>query len=341
VVKSFLGFGREEPRPARQNIQGKAVHTGRESDIVPREEGHHDHDHVFHALASRMAVAFFLTMTILVIEAAGGLVAHSLALLSDAGHVLTDIVAIALSWFALRQAEKPADVNMTFGYYRSGVLAALVNGVSLILIMLWILWEAYGRLRNPTPVQGIWMFVSAGAGLLINLYLGFTMHDDENINVKSAVLHMFGDAAASAAVIVGGVVIQLTKWYVIDPVLSVFIALLIAVGAWRIVKQSIVILMEGVPAGVDFQTIINELMSIDGIFGVHDLHIWSITSGRNALSCHVVCKGNMTIEQSQLLLSDVEQRLLHLKIHHVTIQVENEQHRHSDSPFCPCQRYPC
>jgi len=302
--------------------------------IVPQETLRHDHEHVIHAPVSRMATAFFLTTTILVVEVAGGLMAHSLALLSDAGHVLTDIVAIGLAWFALRQAEKPADANMTFGYYRSGVLAALVNGVSLILIMLWILWEAYGRLHNPPPVQGKWMFAAAGVGMMVNLYLGLTMHKEDNINVKSAVLHMLGDAAASAGVIVGGLVILWTGWYVVDPILSVLIALLIAFGAWRIIRQTIIILMEGVPLGIDFQNVIKEIVSIDGIFNVHDLHIWSITGGKNALSCHVVCTGDMTVQQSQSVLQDIEHRLLHLNIHHVTVQVENDEYCHSDSPFC-------
>lgn len=254
---------------------------------------------------------------------------------------MTDIVAIGLSWFALRQTEKPADINMTFGYYRSGVLAALINGMLLIIITLSILLEAYRRFQNPEPVQSTWMFISAGVGLLMNLYLALGMRREENINIKSAVLHMLGDAAASAGVIVGAFIILVTKWYVIDPILSVLIALLIAVGAWKIVKQTILILMEGVPQGINFQSVIDEIKAIQFIFNVHDLHIWSITSGRNAMSCHVVCASDMTIQQSQSLLRDIEHRLLHLSINHVTIQIENEEHQHSDSPFCSCQDLHC
>ena len=218
----------------------------------------HDHDHgdVFHSHApvGKMKVAFLLTLFILVVEFAGGLLSHSLALLSDAGHVLTDIAALGLSWYALRQAEKPSDERMTFGYHRSGILAALINGISLMLITLWILWEAFQRFQHPQPVQSAWMFAGAGVGLALNLYLGLGMHKDDNINVKSAVMHMLGDAAASAGVIAGGCVMLATKWYVVDPILSVLIAALIAFGAWRIVRQTLVVLMEGTPRGVSFQS---------------------------------------------------------------------------------------
>ncbi|MDA8333566.1 MAG: cation diffusion facilitator family transporter [Peptococcaceae bacterium] len=304
---------------------------------------HHDHGGLFpsHAPVARIRTAFFLTLVILLVEVAGGLISHSLALMSDAGHVLTDIAAIGLAWFALLQGEKPADINMTFGYYRSGVLAAFINGILLILIMLTILWEAYRRFQNPQPVHGTWMFVSAAVGLGLNLYLALGMRREENINVKSAVLHMFGDAAASAGVIIGGVLILLTKWYVIDPVLSVLIAALIAAGAWSIVKQAMLILMEGVPVGIDFQGVVDELKEIPCIFNVHDLHIWSITSGKNALSCHIVCDGEMTVQQSQVLLRDIEHRLAHHNINHVTVQVENRDHNHNDSPFCSDRPFRC
>ncbi|WP_139234805.1 cation diffusion facilitator family transporter [Alicyclobacillus macrosporangiidus] len=299
--------------------------------------GHtHDHGDVFHshAPADKMKTAFFLTLVILIVEVIGGLISHSLALLSDAGHVLTDIAAIGLSWFALKQEEKPSNEKMTYGYYRSGILAALINGMTLILITGWILWEAYGRFQKPEEVTPVWMFVSAGVGLLMNLYLGLGMRKEEDINVKSAVFHMLGDAAASAGVIVGGIIILVTKWYVVDPILSVLIALLIAFGAWKIVWQSVVILMEGTPKGIDFQKVVDEIKLVPGVQHVHDVHVWSITSGKNALSCHVVLDGDMTIRDSQKILRDMEHRLLHMGIGHVTIQTEDGDHPHDDSEFC-------
>lgn len=301
------------------------------------ENGHdHDHGDMFHshAPAGKMKTAFFLTLVILAAEVVGGLLSHSLALLADAGHVLTDIAAIGLSWFALKQAEKPSDQKMTYGYHRAGILAALINGITLILIMIWILWEAYGRFKHPEHVTPMWMFISAGVGLMMNLYLGLGMRHEEDINVKSAVLHMLGDAAASAGVIVGGIIILVTKSYVVDPILSVLIALLIASGAWRIVKQTVGVLMEGVPKGVDFQKVISEIKSAPEVHDVHDLHIWSITSGKNALSCHIVLDGEFSIRESQRILREMEHRLAHLGIGHATIQTEDAGHPHGNSELC-------
>ncbi|SHK62391.1 cation diffusion facilitator family transporter [Alicyclobacillus tolerans] len=296
----------------------------------------HDHADIFHshAPAGKMQLAFFLTLFIFAAEIAGGWLSHSLALFSDAGHVLTDIAAIGLSWFAMKQSEKPANQEMTFGYYRAGILAAFLNGLLLILVTLWILWEAYQRFQHPQPVSPGWMFVSAGVGLCINLYLGLGMRHEEDINVKSAVLHMLGDAAASAGVIIGGLIILFTRWYLVDPLLSVLIAVLIALGAWRIVKQAVGILMEGTPKGIQFEKVVNEIKSVQGVQGVHDIHMWSITNGKNALSCHIILDGQMSIQESQIILRAIEHRLAHVGIGHATIQIEDSNHPHTDSEFC-------
>lgn len=298
----------------------------------------HDHDHhdLFHshAPAGKMKRALILTLVILIVEVLGGWLSHSLALLSDAGHVLTDIGAIGLSWYAMKQSEKPANEGMTFGYYRAGILAAFINGITLILITVWILWEAYNRFQRPEPVEPAWMFVSAGVGLAMNVFLGLGMRNDENINVKSVVLHILGDAAASVGVIVGGLIIALKGWTMIDPVLSVLIALLIVFGAWRIVWQTMAVLMEGTPAGIEISKVVNVILSVQGIRDVHDLHAWTITSGRNALSCHIVVDGRQTVEETQRMLRDVEHKLVHLGIGHVTIQPEDAAHPHDNSVLC-------
>ncbi|VBB07710.1 cation efflux protein [Lucifera butyrica] len=296
----------------------------------------HNHEDVFHshAPAGKLKTAFVLTLIILIVELFGGFISHSLALLSDAGHVLTDIAAIGLSWYAVKQSEKSANEKLTYGYFRAGILAAFINGITLIFITLWILWEAYNRFQNPELVTPTWMFVSAGVGLILNLYLGLGMRHDENINVKSAVLHMLGDAAASAGVIIGGIIISFTHWYVIDPILSVLIALLIAFGAWNIVKQTVSILMEGTPAGVEISKVVETILSVAEIQDVHDLHVWTITTGRNALSCHAVVDSNFTVKELQNILRDVEHRLLHLNIGHVTIQIEDQCHPCGNSLLC-------
>lgn len=302
------------------------------------DHSHHEHHHdeVFHshAPAGRMGIAFMLTCVILIVEFLGGLFSHSLALMADAGHVLTDVFAIGLSWFALRQGERPADESMTFGYHRSGILAAFINGMTLIVITFWILVEAYHRLHQLHAVDSMWMFISAGVGMLINLYMGLGMRHEEDLNVRSAVLHMLGDAVASAGVIIAGIIIMLTGLNIVDPLLSIAIALFIAYGAWRIVRQTIKILMEGTPTNVDFRQAVTAIHHVQGISDVHDVHLWSITSGKNALSCHVVLDGNMTVQQSQRILREVEHQLSHIGIGHVTIQIEDGSHPHGDSELC-------
>ncbi|MCL6446293.1 MAG: cation diffusion facilitator family transporter, partial [Alicyclobacillus sp.] len=209
-----------------------------------------------------------------------------------------------------------------------------VNGVALIVITLVILVEAYRRFQHPAPVDSTWMFFSAGIGLCLNLYLGLGMRNDDNLNIRSAVLHMLGDAAASAGVIVAGVIIEWTGWLLVDPVLSVLIALLIAFGAWRIVKQAVNILMEGTPRGIEIDNIVDVIRRTAGIQDVHDVHVWSITSGRNALSCHVVLDGGLTIRESQQILRELEHALVHQGIGHVTIQTEDGDHPHDTSVLC-------
>ncbi|MFC7392050.1 cation diffusion facilitator family transporter [Scopulibacillus cellulosilyticus] len=296
----------------------------------------HDHNGVFHshAPAGKMQKAFWLTILILLAEVIGGVISHSLALLSDAGHVVTDLGAIGLSWFALKQAEKPADKTRTFGYHRAGILAAFINGIALIVITVVILWEAYRRFQTPHPIHSTWMFVGAGVGLIINLYLGLGMRKEENLNVKSAVLHILGDAAASAGVIVGGIILYFTGWYDIDPLLSVGIAVLIAFSAWRIVRQTIGILMEGTPENVDLNQVIAAIRSVSEIKNVHDLHVWSITSGKNALSCHIVLDGNLTVSESQKIIREAEDKLKDQNIDHTTIQIEDTNHPHKDLILC-------
>jgi cobalt-zinc-cadmium efflux system protein len=297
---------------------------------------HHDHSGVFHTHApiGKMKTAFFITLFILAVEFVGAYFSHSLALLSDAGHVLTDLAAIGLAWYAMQQSQKAPTEHLTYGYHRSGILAALLNAVSLIVIALVILWEAYDRMQSPEPVGSTWMFISASVGLVLNLYLGFGLSKEDNINVRAAVLHMLGDAAASAGVIVGGLIILATGWYVVDPILSVLIAFLIAFGAWKIVKQTALILMEGTPRGIEIAQVADTIRTVPGVIDVHDLHVWCITSGKNALSCHVVLDGDLSIRDSQGILREIEHRLVHLNIGHATIQTEDADHPHENTVLC-------
>src|SRR6266702_4283351 len=278
-------------------------------------------------------------MIILAAELIGGYLANSLALLSDAGHVLTDIFALGLAWFATAQAERPANASKTFGYHRVGILAALVNAVTLIVIALVILWEAWSRFQHPEKVQPLVMFLSAGIGIAVNLYIGFGLRSEgDNLNVRAATLHVFGDVGASVAVIVAGVVILLTGWYPADPILSIGIAGLIAVGAWRILRETTDILLEAVPKDINLSKLVRDLMRVRGVQDVHDLHVWCITSGMYALSCHASI-ADVPPSESASILRALETMLSEKYcIGHTAIQFECHAHEEAycsvDGLYC-------
>jgi cobalt-zinc-cadmium efflux system protein len=277
--------------------------------------------------------AFFLTLIILVAEVVGALLANSLALLSDAGHVLTDIFALGLAWFATAQAERPANARKTFGYHRVGILAALINALTLILITGWILWEAVQRFQHPEPVQPLAMFLAASIGIGLNLFIGFGLHKEkENLNARAAALHVFGDVGASVAVIVAGIVILLAHWNPIDPILSLAIAVLIALGAWHVLRETIDILLESVPSDINLSALVHDMVHINGVHDVHDLHVWCITSGMYALSCHAQIE-DLPLSQSTPILSALEHMLREkYRIGHTAIQFEDNAH---EGACCP------
>jgi len=277
---------------------------------------------------SSLRLAFFLTVIILVAELVGGLLANSLALLSDAGHVITDIFALGLAWFATVQAERPANARKTFGYHRVGILAALVNAVTLIVIAFAILLEAIQRFQHPEPVQPLIMFLAAGIGVVVNLTIGFgLLREGDNLNVRAAMLHVFGDVGASAGVIVAGIIILLTGWTIVDPLLSVGIAVLIALGAWRILRETTDILLEAVPKGLSMLDLVRDMKSVQGVQDVHDLHVWCITSNMYALSCHALIDDLPPSDSSAILHS--LNTILSEKYHigHATIQFECQPHQ--------------
>src|SRR5438067_552215 len=289
--------------------------------------GHVGHSHTHGMAKQTLRLAFFLTLFILAAELIGGVLANSLALLSDASHVVTDIFALGLAWFAIAQAERPSNARKTFGYHRVGILAALVNAVTLIVIALAILWEAVQRFQHPEPVQPLFMFVSAAIGIGINLFIGFGLQKEgDNLNARAAALHVFGDVAASVGVIAAGIIILLSSWTPTDPILSVGIALLIALGAWRILRETTDILLEAVPKDISMSRLVEDMKHIKGVQNVHDLHVWSITSGMYALSCHALID-NLPPSSSSPILQSLT-TLLNDKYHitHTTIQFECNAH---------------
>jgi len=287
----------------------------------------HQHNHT-HGMAKKvLRLAFFLTIIILAAELVGGIIANSLALLSDAGHVVTDIFALGLAWFAAVQAERPANARRTFGYHRVGILAALVNAVTLILIAFAITWEALQRLQHPEPVQPLVMFLSAGIGIAVNLFIGFGLQrEGHSLNVRAATLHVFSDVAASVAVIAAGALILFTGWTLADPLLSVAIAILIAVGAWRILRETTDILLESVPRDISLSKLVTDMKGIKGVQDVHDLHVWCIASGMYALSCHILIDDLPPSGSSPILQSLTSMLSNKYHIGHTTIQFECNTH---------------
>jgi len=269
-------------------------------------------------------MALALTCVVLVVELAGGLAAHSLALLSDAGHVLTDVFALGLAWFAVAQAQRPADLRRSYGYHRVSILAALVNAVTLIVIVIVIAVEAVRRLANPEPVQGGLVIVAAMVGIAINAFVVFGLRGEtRNLNMRAALIHVTGDIGASIGVVLAGAIILLTGWLAIDPLLSIVIAVLIAYGAWRIVRETVNLLMEGTPREINLDAVTGEITGTALISSMHDLHVWALSSDEIALSVHVVVD-DCPLGEAEHVVRDLERRLCdRFAIGHTTIQVES------------------
>ena len=271
-----------------------------------------------------LKTALALTCVILLVEFAGGLISHSLALLSDAGHVLTDVFALGLAWFAVEQSKRPADRHRSYGYQRVSILAALVNSVTLIVIVIAIAYEALRRLANPEPVQGWVVIAAALIGIAVNSYVIFGLRrETKSLNMRAAFIHLAGDLGASVGVVLAGVVILLTGWLYIDPILSLGIAALIAFGAWRIVRETVNLLLEGTPPDIDLSAVTDEIKHTEKVSGLHDLHVWALSSEDTALSVHVVV-GDCPLGDAEHIVRDLEQRLCgRFAIGHTTIQVES------------------
>lgn len=286
----------------------------------------HDHSH-HHGLSSRQALAwsFAATTLFVLIEVVAGLRAHSLALISDAGHNATDALALALAWSAVFIQGRPADESRTYGYQRAGVLAAFVNALTLGALSLWIFYESWVRLLNPAPVaEDVMLWVAVG-GVALNGGVMFALHrgGKDDINIRAAFIHMLGDLLGAVGIIIGSLIIRATGWYRIDPILSIVIAALIVWTAWGIVRDSLNILLEGLPKGLDFKGVTASLQEVPGVLDVHDLHIWSLGSQAHALSCHVLIE-DMPPSQSQAILQAVNDILgSKFHIHHTTIQFEH------------------
>ena len=287
----------------------------------------HDHGHGTGGKREGNAVAlrwaFGITTVILVAEAVGGWLTNSLALLSDAGHMLSDSASLGLSLLAIHFAKKPASASKSYGYRRLEILAALANGVALFVIAVAISWEAAHRLFDPPPVASLPMMGIAGIGLAANLASAWVLlHQGDvkdNLNLRSAYLHVLGDALGSVGALLAGALMYLYGWYVADPIVSVAVALLILRGAWGVVSQSLHILMEGTPTGSNIEAMIASLETIPGVCNVHDVHVWTVTSGYDVFSCHLVVSKGTNI--TKVVAAGAELLERQFGIRHTTIQV--------------------
>lgn len=288
----------------------------------------HAHSHfgnIAQQSSFRLAISLVLTLAFVIFEAIAGYKAHSLALLSDAGHNLTDVIALALSWYAIRLSSQPAHAGKTFGYHRAGILVALVNSVTLVLISFGIFYEAYLRFLMPAPVDAqtligvgtVAFFINAGTAWLV-------MYGSEHdLNLRSTFIHLMGDVVSTIGAVLAGIVILYTQLTWLDPLVSVFIGLLILWNAWGILQETLVILLESTPADIDMSEIVRDLMSIEGVSGVHDLHIWSITQSLRVLSAHILVSNDMMISDGALIQGKINHCLSHHhNIQHTALQLE-------------------
>jgi cobalt-zinc-cadmium efflux system protein len=285
----------------------------------------HRHTHSHDRRSVRLAAALCITFVYMIAEAIGGWFTNSLALIADAGHMLTDVAALGLTLGAIWFAARPATAKKTFGWYRLEILAAFVNGIILVLLSIWVIYEAVQRWQSPPIVSGSAMTIVAAGGVVANLISARLLHRDRehDLNIQGAWLHIMGDLLGSVAAVVAGVLIITMSWYWADPLTSVLISAIIIVGATRLVLDSVNILLEGTPAHIDLVSITNSLMDLDGVDGVHDLHVWTISSGRDALSVHIT--HHPVVVHSELLARVRDRLQIDFGIDHLTIQMETPE----------------
>jgi len=286
-------------------------------------QGHH-HGHEHHH-GHRLDAALLLTGLFAIVELFGGLWANSLALLADAVHMTSDVLALALAAFAARLAQRPAHRSMTYGYGRSRVLAAQVNGVALCFLSGWIAWEAVGRFMAPPEVSGGIVILIALAGLAVNLVILRWLHGEGDINSRAAYWHVAGDAMGSLAAVIAGTVIYLTGWMPIDPLLSMLVAAILAWGGWRLIRETTAELMDAVPAHMDVAAIEQSMLAIDGVAGIHHTHVWQIQGQRIALSTHVEVD---EMHRWDALLVRLLDQLHEYGVDHATLQPETAKTPH-------------
>jgi cobalt-zinc-cadmium efflux system protein len=287
----------------------------------------HTHSHLRDAAkqtTTRLSWSLFLTLGFVVVEAAAGIFSNSLALLTDAAHNLTDVIALGLSWFAIRITAQPANARKTYGYHRAGILVALVNSTTLVLIAIGIFYEAYKRFSSPPEVQS---GILIGVGLIavvVNLVTALLVHrgSDSDLNLRSAFVHLMGDVLSTVGAVIAGVLIFFTGANWLDPLVSVLIGFLILYNAWGILKETIEILLESTPSDLDITKMVSDITEVDGVLGVHDLHVWSLTRNLRTMSAHILTE-DISISAGKKIQSTINELVYHrYNITHATLQLE-------------------
>jgi len=286
----------------------------------------HSHDQHATPTRKRLILSIIATITFVLVEAITGYLSHSLALMSDAGHNFADALALIFAWYGVWIARKPSTARRTFGYHRVGTLAALVNSVSLVVIALLVFWEAINRLRHPEPVHSTPMIIVALLAILMNTVISLWLRGGakKDLGVRSAYVHMLGDAISAAGVVVAGLIVAFTGASIADPVVSILIGILILWSSWGILKESVNVLLEAIPAGMNMIEVEQAIANVHGVLEVHDLHVWTIGSGMICCSCHVMVN-EQSVRSGENVLRAVTEKLEHnFGIAHTTIQVEVE-----------------
>ena len=304
--------------------------------------GHdHSHNHTNGANKKVLLISFIIITSYMIVEAIGGYLTNSLALLADAGHMLSDAISLGIALLAFTLGAKVANHSKTYGYKRFEIMAAVLNGLTLIIVALYIFYEAIGRFQNPPEVASTGMLIIATIGLLVNILVAWIMMRggdvEENLNMRGAYLHVISDMLGSVGAIIAALLIIFFGWEWADPLASVIVAVLVLRSGYFVTKSGLHVLMEGTPEDVDMDDVVKTIKNKKGIEGIHDLHVWSITSGLNALSCHAVVDERMSIAESERLLRQIEHDLEHQNIHHMTVQLETSDHLHDNSILCKVQ----
>ena len=298
----------------------------------------HTHNHVHTNNKKVLTISFIIIGLFMIVEILGGFIANSLALLSDGLHMFSDTVSLGVALIAFIYAEKNATSTKTFGYKRFEVLAALFNGITLLIISGVIIIEAIRRFFNPIKVQSTEMFIISVIGLIVNIIVAIIMFKSgdtsHNLNMRGAFIHVLGDLLGSLGAIIASILIYVFNFTIADPIASILVSIIILKSAIGLSRSSLNILMEGTPSDVNLDKIISTIINHNEIYNVHDYHVWTISNDMNALSCHAVVSETMSVQDCEGLLKKIEHELLHLNIQHMTIQLETAQHDHDTSVLC-------